>query len=99
MELLTPEIRAQLPKLYAQDGNPDVMDYVKFFTPDSSWTWFATEFAGIDQFFGLFQNRESEEFTYFSLSELQNIKGPRGLRVERDLYFTSTPIAQLRRNR
>lgn len=42
MELLTPEIRAQLPELYAQDGNSNAIAYVKLFTPDSSWTWFAT---------------------------------------------------------
>jgi hypothetical protein len=48
MELLTPELRAQLPPLYAQDGSPDAIAYVKFFVPNSNWTWYASEFDGLD---------------------------------------------------
>lgn len=96
MELLPDEIRSQLPPLYAQDGNPNAIAYVKFFTPDSQWTWYASEFDGEDIFFGLIQGFE-EELGYFSLSELQSIKGPMGLALERDLHFSPTPIAQLRR--
>lgn len=96
MDLLTPELRAQLPVLYAQEGNPDPIAYVKFFTPDSSWTWYGSEFDGTDLFFGLIQGPE-EELGYFSLSELQSVRGPMGLPIERDLYFKPTPIAQLRR--
>ena len=44
MNLLTKQIRSELPKLYAQDGKGDeAIVYVKFFTPDSNWTWYATE--------------------------------------------------------
>jgi hypothetical protein len=96
MELLTPEIRSQLPPLYAQDGNPNAIAYVKFFTPDSNWTWYASEFDGEDIFFGLIQGFE-EELGYFSFSELQSAKGPLGLPIERDLHFQPTPIVQLRR--
>lgn len=96
MQLLTREIRSQLPPLYAQDGNPNAIAYVKFFTPDSNWTWYASEFDGEDTFFGLIQGFE-EELGYFSLSELQSAKGLMGLPIERDLHFQPTPIAQLRR--
>lgn len=94
MELLTPKIRSQLPPLYAQDGDPNAIAYVKFFTPDSNWTWYASEFDGEDTFFGLIQG-QFEELGYFSLSELQSIRGPIGLLIERDLHFQPTPIAQL----
>ena len=43
MELLTDELRQQLPPLYAQDGATDHMVYAKFFTPDANWTWFVME--------------------------------------------------------
>lgn len=59
---------------------------VKFFTPTSSWTWYATEFDGEDMFFGLVDGFE-KEFGYFSLSELESIDGPHGVGIERDLYF------------
>jgi hypothetical protein len=39
MELLTPELRKLLPPLYAADP----VGFIKFFTPDSHWTWYATE--------------------------------------------------------
>jgi hypothetical protein len=42
MKLLTAEIRAQLPVLYAQSESSDAIVYVKFFNPNSDWTWYAT---------------------------------------------------------
>ncbi|MCC5640683.1 DUF2958 domain-containing protein [Nostoc sp. CHAB 5844] len=96
MELLTAQIRAQLPALYAQEHCSDAIAYVKFFTPDSNWTWYVTEFDGEDTFFSLVQGHE-EELGYFSLSELVENRGPWGLPIERDLYFKPTPLSQLRR--
>ena len=55
MELLTAELRQLLPRLYAQEGSNDPIVYEKFFTPDSSWTWFVTEGSPDDgdfRFFG-----------------------------------------------
>src|SRR2546423_758359 len=43
MKLLTEELRAQLPALYAQEKVEDKMVYIKFFSPFSNWTWFVTE--------------------------------------------------------
>ena len=97
MELLTSEIKAQLPLLYTTENEPDPTARVKFFTPDSSWTWYATEFDGEDLFFGLVQGH-CEELGYFSLSELQSVKGPMGLPIERDLYFEPTALSKLRGN-
>lgn len=43
-KLLTKETMRKLPALYAQeDKGGDAVVYLKFFTPDSSWTWYATE--------------------------------------------------------
>jgi hypothetical protein len=43
MELLTEEIKKILPKLYSQEQVEDPMTVVKYFTPDSSWTWYIIE--------------------------------------------------------
>ena len=44
MKLLTQAIKKALPPLYSQDGKgEDALAVVKFFTPDSSWTWYASE--------------------------------------------------------
>jgi hypothetical protein len=95
MDLLTDEIRNQLPPLYSTETTPDPTAWVKFFTPDASWTWYATEFDGEDTFFGLIQGLD-EELGYFSLSELQTLRGPLGLTIERDISFKPTPLSVLR---
>ncbi|MBD1876957.1 DUF2958 domain-containing protein [Nodosilinea sp. FACHB-131] len=94
MQLLTEEIRQRLPQLYSQENVEDPIAQVKFFHPLSNWTWYATEFDGEDQFFGLVQGLD-EELGYFSLSEMQSIKVG-GLGIERDLHFTPTPLSKLR---
>jgi len=88
MELLPPELREQLPKLYAQEGAEDHFVYVKYFFPAANWTWFVTEGepSGDDfLFFGYVIGLE-KEWGYFTLNQLEEIKF-RGLTVERDLYF------------
>jgi len=95
MKLLTQEIRKALPALYSQDGlGTNQVAVVKFFNPVGSWTWYATEFDGVDTFFGLVDGYE-KELGYFSLSELESLELPFGFRIERDLHFTPTPISEL----
>ena len=95
MQLLTKALRRKLPKLYAQDSKGKMaICYAKFFTPDAHWTWYATEFDGDDTFFGYVKG-DFPELGYFSLSELQQIRGCLGLPVERDRYFRPTPLREL----
>ena len=95
MHLLTNAIRRQLPPLYAnEEQGTDALAIVKFFTPDSSWTWYASEFDGEDVFFGLAVGVEPE-LGYFRLSELQAVRGKLGLPVERDKFFESTSLREL----
>ena len=97
MKLLTDELRAQLPPLYAQDGTPDPIVHAKFFTPWTAWTWFVTEGSAEDDdfiFFGYVIGLDSE-WGYFSLSELEAVRGPGGLTIERDLYFIPRPKSQI----
>ena len=96
MKLLTKELEAKLPPLYSQDGKgDDALALVKFFTPDSSWTWYATEYDPVERvFFGLVDGLE-KELGYFRLDELESVKGPLGLSIERDIYFEPTRIKEL----
>ena len=96
MPLLTPALRATLPPLYGQEGTPDPIVYARFFTPDSIWTWLATEFDPEEgRFFGLVDGFEPE-LGYFLLEELEAARGPLGLPIERDLHFTPAPLSTLR---
>lgn len=95
MKLLTQEILRTLPPLYSQEEKGlEAIAWVKFFTPDSGWTWWASEFDGEDLFFGLVQGAE-RELGYFRLSELEQIRGALGLPVERDRYYTPKPLREL----
>jgi len=95
VKLLTKEISKQLPPLYSQDKlGGRAIAYVKFFTPDSNWTWWAIEFDGEDTFFGLVEGH-FKELGYFSLSELQSLRGPLGLPVERDLYWQPKRLEEI----
>ena len=95
MKLINEEIKNKLPKLFEQDNKGlNAIAYLKFFTPDFNWTWYATEFDGEDTFFGLVDGL-CKELGYFSLSELESVRGPFGLKIERDLYFKLTKIGEL----
>ena len=89
MELLPAELRLSLPPLYSQEKEKDPIVHCKFFTPDSTWTWYVTE-GGEEEgdflFFGYVKGFDSE-WGYFCLSELQSARGPMGLPIERDLHF------------
>ena len=93
MKLMTADLRTQLPQLYSQEEVDDPKAIAKFFTPDSNWTWYATEFDGKDTFFGLVDGFE-KELGYFSLKELESIRGAFGLPIERDLWFEPTPLSE-----
>lgn len=98
MELLTAELRQCLPPLYAQEKNKDPVVHAKFFTPDSSWTWYVTEGSeeeGDFIFFGYVFGLD-EEWGYFSLAALTAAHGPLGLPIERDLYFKPGPFSEVR---
>jgi len=107
MKLLS---KQDLAKLQAQDpfhltgpgrelSSDEALVLVKFFTPDSNWTWYAVsasqdERSGDVQFFGLVEGFV-KELGYFWLSELESVRGPLGLPIERDLYWTPIPLSSL----
>lgn len=96
MILVTPEIRAQLvanceARYDAQRQNrrePDPIPVVRFFNPVGSATWLATEIDDDNILFGLADLRfGGPELGSFSLDELETLRLPLGLRIERDLAF------------
>lgn len=96
MKLMTKELEAQLPKLYeCEKQGMSAVAVAKYFTPDADWTWYATEYCpDAKQFFGLVDGFEME-LGYFNLEELEVLRGPLGLPVERDLYWKPTPLKDI----
>jgi hypothetical protein len=97
MKLLTPEIERTLPPLRSTDGLGDrAIARVKFFTPWTFWTWYATEYDPTERlFFGKVVGVEME-LGYFLLDELEAIQGPAGLTIERDLQWFPRPLLECR---
>jgi hypothetical protein len=93
---LDEESRAKLPPLRSGEQlGLDAVAPVKFFTPDANWTWYASEFDGEDLFFGLVIGYEIE-FGYFSLSELEETRGPFNLPIERDRFYEPKTLQELK---
>lgn len=100
MKLLTEEIKNKFPEIYANENKKpeDIPVICKFFDPTGSWAWYATEFDGIDTFFGWVHGYFPELGT-FSLSELQSVKFSFGLGIERDLHFGKHTLAEVMEKR
>ena len=91
MKLITKSIENKLLKnpMYSTDGKSIKNVLVKFFNPCGIGTWyvFEAEKNGDDwKFFGLVDLYD-KELGYFALSELESIKLPFGMSIERDRYF------------
>ena len=94
MLLLTKALKAKLPALYANENRKadETPIIVKFFTPWTSWTWYATEYdPETGRFFGLVRGHDTE-LGYWTLGELESLRGPFGLKVERDMHFKGKTI-------
>lgn len=99
MKLMTKAIEKKLPPLYATEETPNEEKEVaiKFFTPDAGWTWYVLEGEKVElddgtttwEFFGYVDSPMASEYGYFVLSELESIRGPFGLPIERDRNFTA----------
>ncbi len=99
--MLTQEIIKKLPAIHSmEETDPSEIPIIcKFFTPWAGWTFFVTEGelildetgeqTGDYLFFGYVVGHY-RELGYFVLSELEEINGPFGLKVERDLHFSGT---------
>ena len=103
MKILTKEVRAQLlangrAQRVAIRSMPepkplDPFPVVKLFTPDAAATWLLSELDPEDEdlAFGLCDLGLGElELGYVRIGELEALRGPLRLPVERDLHFSAT---------
>lgn len=63
--LMPAEISQKVPTLYSTEKESDPIAHVKFFTPDSSWTWFVTEYDPAQRLcFGLVIGHENSSVIF-----------------------------------
>ncbi|TGT71821.1 MULTISPECIES: DUF2958 domain-containing protein [unclassified Mesorhizobium] len=91
MILITDELHARLLANGAAEAETDHVPVVKLFNPVGVATWLLTELdADGDTLFGLCDlGFGFPELGSVSLAELQAIKGPIGIGIERDLDFAA----------
>jgi hypothetical protein len=94
MKLITQDIARRLAANAvrgADNADHDPAPVLKLFNPCGAATWLATEIASDDDsLFGLADlGFGCPELGYFSLGEIAAIRLPFGLRIERDLGFSS----------
>jgi hypothetical protein len=88
--LLTAELQAKLRSNAASRGE-DQLPLAKLFNPVGAGTWIVTELADDeDTLFGIADlGFGSPEVGSFSLAELESLRLPFGLRIERDIAFST----------
>lgn len=98
MELIPKEIRDTIPKLYETEEQKDPLVYCKLFL--DGWTWLILEISIDDNVcFGyVISPFCNGELGYFSLVEIQEVKGSLGIGVERDLHFKPQPLSQFKKS-
>jgi hypothetical protein len=94
--LIPKELINSIPKLYETEEQTDPIAFVKLFL--DGWNWYITEIS-IDEniAFGYVASPFESELGYFSLNEIQSIKGSLGIGVERDLSFKPTKLSQIKK--
>lgn len=99
-KLLTAEIAQRLPKHDDVVSLDHAVVQCKFFVPGTLHRWYVLTGEptkdGNWNFLGYATcDSDGGEFGGFTLSELESIEGPFGVRVERDLYFEPVPISSV----
>jgi len=81
----------------SQDKVKDPLVVAKFFDPCGSATWYLLEYDHEHRHaFCYVTGLMEDELGYVSLEELESIKRPFGLTIERDLYFTQEPLSHFK---
>ncbi len=104
MKLLTKDLEHRLTRAAEQRDDEreleDVRILAKFFNPSGAATWLISEYNPRDRLFygyaSLGFGPGFDEWGYISRDELESLRGPFGLGIERDLYFEPKSFAEAR---
>lgn len=81
--LIPKDLLEKIPDLYTTEELENPICQVKLFTPEAQWTWYIIEFSKEDQStcYGFVKGMESE-LSYFSLKEIEEVRGALNLPAE-----------------
>ena len=100
MKLLNQELLEKFEKIGDQSEIENPWVICKFFNPTGAGNWYAISYDPIDRiFFGyvsIFRDH-NDELGSFSLEEISEYRGRFGLGIERDLFFKTTKLSEIKR--
>tara|TARA_R110002020_G_scaffold1370_2_gene6267 strand:- start:153 stop:485 length:333 start_codon:yes stop_codon:yes gene_type:complete len=98
MHLLTKKIQEKATKQYKLGSDLEKQNVVaKFFNPTGDGTWYLMNMKDRDYAWGIV-NWIGLEIGSFSINELEEVKLPFGMGIERDIYFEEKPAIDIWNN-
>ena len=97
MKLITEEFIATMKPypLYSQEHEKDPLVSAKLFNPVGGETWFIIEYDPEAQLaFCYVEGMDVDELGLTSLAEMESLKLPFGLTIERDLHFKPRRLSE-----
>ena len=100
MKLFTKAILNKIPTLEAtaETSIEDGVVICKFFNPAGAGTWYLTAYNPDQKLafgFVTLGDPDMAELGYISITELESIKLPMGLSIERDMHFDPMPLKEV----
>lgn len=102
MNLMTKEIEKRFNEVGDQSEKENPLVIAKYFSPVGGATWFATEYDpetkiayGYVKDLVPSENGIYDEWGYFSITELELVTLPYGLKIERDIHFDEITFSEL----
>ena len=88
---------SKIPPLYSQENaGGGAIAHIKLYEPWGARTWYLTEYDAEDRLaFGFVAGTQFPEMGYTSLAEMAELRGPFGLRIERDIHWDPTALRDI----
>ena len=96
MAILTDTLRARLPPIHSQEAEEDPIVFAKFLLPGTALGWYPIEGQPEAEdylFFGFVLG--PDDFRFFRLSMLEDVRGPVGQMIEIDTGFTEGRLTEV----
>ena len=95
--LIPNEIKSKLPALYSQEHEKDPMVHLKFFNPVGRGTWYLIEYDPEENLAFGYIDLGHPELGYFSITEMEEIILPMSQKIERDIYFRTSVLSDIKK--
>ena len=96
MKLMTSELEERFKEVGDQSEKENPIFIAKFFNPCGSQTWYASEYYPENNIcYGYVTGMYVDEWGTFSITELESLNLPFGLKIERDIHFNEISYKEL----